>query len=210
MLKKTIIVFVVFASIANNSVFPQAVSSESIPNETRAAEPIISSDSEHLSGNIINDENESAFFESYTIGERLGIGALNIFGGAGSIRRGGRTGWLVTGIQGVGLLSVLGGVVYGLSIVPPEQPAGANSVTNNQYQAAMERYEFSNSLRKGLITVGCVAIGTGVVVGFVIPFFHQKPDNTSVAQNNFPFNFELVSFNNQDINGLRISYNMRF
>jgi len=56
---------------------------------------------------------------------------------------------------------------------------------------------------------GFIAIGAGIVFGFVIPFFHHKPDN-SISQNDFPFNFELASSNNRDINGFRITYNMRF
>jgi len=58
--------------------------------------------------------------------------------------------------------------------------------------------------------LGMLVMGAGVVFGFVIPFFHHKPDNTNVSQNNFPFNLELASSNNQEINGVRILYNMRF
>ena len=63
---------------------------------------------------------------------------------------------------------------------------------------------------RGLIPAGVAIIGTGIVFGYIIPFFHHKPNPTNVSQNNFPFNFELVSSNNQDINGIRLLYNMKF
>jgi hypothetical protein len=155
--------------------------------------------------------------EDYTVGERLGIGALNIFGGAGSISRGARTGWLVTGIQGVGLLSVLGGVIYGIVQVPsetevlqgdglpqgglgPMPPDSGGNTSDEQYY----------KLRRGLITAGSVVIGTGVVVGFIIPFFHQRAENARAEQNNFPLILEPVSSNGQDINGFSIAYSIRF
>ena len=291
MFRKAIIVFV-FTLIVTNMAFSQAVSidaaisnaareiSQSVPNGTRVAVMIISSDFGNVSEYIINElivslvntrvlsvlprntveladiyitgtftregtanyrlvinatelaSNiiralyrtsilddmqlraliaESEFYQDYTVGERLGIGALNIFGGAGSITRGGRTGWLVTGIQGIGLISVIGGLIYGLLEVPPSQPdpLSPNFITQEDYRAAKDRYEFTTGLRRGLIVAGSAAVGTGIVVGFIIPFFHHRSDN-SIAQYNFPFNLDLVSSDSRDINGFKISYSMSF
>ena len=198
MFKKTITVFVFLASIVNNTVFSQAVEYDiTISNDAMEV-----SESEP-------DRSE----DEYSIGERLGMSALNIFGGAGSISRGNRTGWLVTGIQGIGLLSILGGVIYGVVGVPsspPELPS--DNLVNNEYLEAKERYDYLTGVRRGLITAGAVTIGTGVVVGLVIPFFHQRSDNTgsNFADGNFPFNLELVSSNGQNVNGFNISYKMIF
>ena len=213
MFKKIVFAFVFLTLFAHNTVFPQAAGIGTAVSN--AENPQAGNTKNEGEKNAEAPENESILSENYTIGERLGIGALNIFGGAGSITRGERTGWLVPGIQGLGLLSVLGGAIFGITINPPPPPSpGADTITQDQYKAARERYELLKNVRRGIITAGCVVIGTGVVVGFVIPFFHQRPGNTNTsvytAPNRFPFDLELVSSHGQAINGFRFSYNMRF
>ena len=205
--KKTIIIFVFLALIAYNNLFSQALAiDDANPNET---EDILDSSFNRSDPNQTEGEND--LYQDYTTGERLGIGVLNIFGGIGSITRGGRTGWLVTGIQGVGLLSILGGVIYGVMNVPPtaSPSPGSNAVNEEHHQ-----YNGSTDLRIGLITAGSIAIGTGIVVGFIIPFFHHRAQigNTvsEVTHNSFPLNFDLVSSNGRSINGFSVSYNIRF
>jgi TolB-like protein len=115
--------------------------------------------------------------EDYTLEQRVGMGAFNILGGAGSIMNGHKSGWLTTGLELGGIaMVVLGSVV--------ETP--------------------------GYLIAGGISIGTGALFGLIIPFFHHKPGNARAAQNNFPFNLELVSSNNQEINGVRILYTMKF
>ena len=117
----------------------------------------------------------------YTTGQRIGMGALNIFGGAGSLMNGHKIGGLTTGLEAAGLLAILGGQFF-----------------------------FNDGEQRNLLVGGgSVLIGAGVVFGFVVPFFHHKP-GAQISQNNVPFNLELVSSNNQEVNGFRISYNMRF
>ena len=156
------------------------------------------------------------FYEDYTIGERIGMGALNIFGGAGSFINGYNSGWVTLGFEAAGLIAL----IVGLGVeIPPEpfldKPYDSNnyhssSLSYGFYMQIKAEYDSAVSLRNTFIIAGSAAIGAGVVFGFIVPFFHHKPDNTRVSQNNFPFNFELVSSNNQNINGLRISFNMRF
>jgi TolB-like protein len=122
----------------------------------------------------------------YTTGQRIGMGALNIFGGAGSLMNGHKSGWVTLGLEAAGLIPLLFGFIF------------VNDAEDNK------------DFRNKWIGAGSALIGTGVVFGFVVPFFHHKPDNTRVSQNNLPFNLELVSSNNQEINGLRMSYNMKF
>ena len=206
MLKRTIIVIILLISLVTNTVFPQAITLDSTNLDDIQEVPE-------------NDSNDSDLYQDYTTGERLGMGALNIFGGAGSITKGNRTGWLVTGIQGVGLLSILGGVIYGVLQIPaPPSPPGTGNdgLTNQEYIEAKDRYDSSNNLRRGLITAGSVVIGTGVVVGFIIPFFHHRANNASnISENNysqseFPFKFDLVSNDGQNINGLKVMYSVSF
>ena len=151
------------------------------------------------------------FYEDYTFGERMGIGALNIFGGAGSIRKGERIGWVITGIQGGGLVSLVIGLALNSTYT------GETYDPNTGYSSsALSIYDVPAwearraDVKVGLVTAGSIMIGTGVLFGFIIPFFHEKPNSAIVAQNNFPFNFELVSSNNYNINGLRLLYNMSF
>jgi TolB-like protein len=129
------------------------------------------------------------FFEDYTTRQRIGMGALNIFGGAGSLMNGHKIGGLTTGFEVVGIAFVIGGIAT---------------------DPAMSIRDGHGSMQDVFIFGGITLIGTGVVFGFIIPFFHHKPNNTRVSQNNFPFNLELVSSNNQEVNGLRVSYNVKF
>ena len=126
------------------------------------------------------------FYEDYTIGQRFGMGALNIFGGTGSIINGHRIGWVTAGFEAVGVLLITFGFV-----------AEGELYWNSEYVNTV-------------MYAGLGSIGIGVVFGFIVPFFHHKPNNTSITQNNFPFNLEPVLANNQNINGFRISYNMKF
>jgi len=163
------------------------------------------------------------FYEDYTVGQRFGMGALNIFGGLGSLINRHKIGWVTTSVEIVGI----GLFVCGLLFAHPDEALrraesakrGAerfeissyyyNDYMSHYYQE-MDDYNYYKKARAIWYTTGAVAIGTGVVVGFIIPFFHHKPDNTNVSQNNFPFNLELASSNNLEINGVRILYNMRF
>jgi TolB-like protein len=133
------------------------------------------------------------FYEDYTTGQQIGMGALNIFGGAGSLMNGHKIGWVTTGLEAAGLLTILSGLMF---VIPDPE--------DDDY------YERQVESRNTYIIAGSAVIGAGVVFGFIIPFFHHKPDNTHVSQSDFPFNLELVSSNNQEVNGLRISYNVRF
>ena len=199
MLKKNIIVFLFFALTANNAIFAQTAEIRTASsNDTAISDPAGETPESVLAGNVpARTERESELNQNSTIGERLGIGAQNIFGGAGSIIRGERTGWLVPGIQGLGLLSIMGGLFFVPSTDPSEAPPGTNVVNNE-------------ALRRAFITAGCTALAAGVVVGFIIPFFHQNTGDTRAAQTNFPFGLELVSSSGQNINGFRISYSFSF
>jgi len=134
-------------------------------------------------------------FEDYSLQQRLGMGAMNMFFGAGSISNGQRLGWVVTGVQAAGITFIL----VGRLAYDPEFWENRNERFYNSEMAA----------RRTWVTAGAVAIGAGVVFGYIIPFFHQRP-NPSVAQSNFPFNLELVSQNDRDLSGFRLSYNLRF
>jgi TolB-like protein len=119
-----------------------------------------------------------SYYEDYTTQQRLGMGVLNIFGGAGSIISGHKIGWVVTGLEvfGIGL------VVFGFFM--EDEP---------------------------YIKGGFFAIGTGIVFGFIVPFFHHKPGYTGVAEGNnqFPFDLRLVSSDSGDINGFGLSYRLK-
>jgi TolB-like protein len=124
------------------------------------------------------------YYEDYTTGERLGMGVLNIFGGVGSIINGYNIGWVVTGLE-----------VIGIGLIVIELLEGDELFGSYSYYS------------KG----GFFAIGTGIVFGLIIPFFHHKPNNTGLAEgkNQFPFNLRLVSSDSGDINGFGLSYNLK-
>jgi TolB-like protein len=149
------------------------------------------------------------FYEDYTTGQRLGMGALNMFFGIGSILQGQHLGWVTASGETLGIIFLSVGLLYNI----PETPLQWGYESNASYQSRVASYEREKTealeRQSAWLTVGGITIGAAVVFGYIIPFFHHKPD-TRVSQNNVPFNLELVSSNNQEINGFRISYNMRF
>ena len=140
----------------------------------------------------------SVFYEDYTFGERLGMGTINIFLGMGSILNRQHLGWITAGIEFLGMPFLFTGI--GLKDVPYPNPYWPSDFRANESRPRVKR---------GMITTGTIIIGTGVLFGFIIPFFHHKPDKPRLAAD-FPFGLEYVSFNNQNINGVSVFYNIRF
>jgi len=131
------------------------------------------------------------FFEDFTTAERLRMGALNMFGGAGSITNGQRLGWGVAAGQGVGILLIAGGLIF------------FPSVDDDWYYG-------NQDARRTMFIAGGAAIGGAILFGYIIPFFHTRPNPAVASGNNFPFNIELASSNNRNINGIRLSHTIRF
>jgi len=104
-----------------------------------------------------------------------------MFFGVGSLINGHRSGWIVAGTQGLGLFLIITGL-----------ESGGLRGTN-------------------LFSGGIVAICGAIVIGYILPFFHTRP-NPAVASagNNIPFNLELVSDTDGSINGARVLYTRRF
>ena len=121
-----------------------------------------------------------------------------MFFGIGSLMQGQKIGWIVTGFETLGVVFL----IAGLADTP---------YLNDHFDMDPSDWRYDHVMRKkAFITAGSIVLGGTIIFGFIIPFFHHRPNNTNVSQNNFPFNLELVSSNNQDINGLRIYYNTKF
>jgi len=138
------------------------------------------------------------FFEDFTTGQRVGMGALNMLFGTGSIINGQRLGWGVAGGQVVGLSFLIYGLVNPFYVWDPDL---------NSRGGYVEREEF----QRFFIGVGTAIVGASILFGYIIPFFHTRP-NPAVAStgNGIPFDFELVSSNDGNINGLRVLHSIRF
>jgi TolB-like protein len=153
------------------------------------------------------------FYEDYTAGQRFGIAALNTFFGIGSIANGHHIGWVVSSGE------IIGGVLLaiGLGMNPQQRDFAYDWDPNNPrnkydgffWDSDRKSYESALEAKDGLIISGAIIAGSAVLFGYIIPSFHHKPNNT-ISQNNLPFNLELVSSSNQDINGIKILYNMKF
>jgi len=128
--------------------------------------------------------------EDFTTAERLRMGALNMLAGSGSITNGQPLGWGVAAGQGIGLLLIVAGFM----------------IQDDEYD---ERH-FHEDRRRSFFMAGGAAIGGAILFGYIIPFFHTRPNPAVASGNSFPFNLELVSSNNRDINGFRVSHTMRF
>jgi len=156
------------------------------------------------------------FYEDYTVGQRFGMAGLNIFGGAGSLMNGHRIGWVTAGAEIAGIALVVLGLTafdktnYYLKEI--EKAKQRNPVYGDReylINRETQNYESAKNTKKVWLTAGGITIGAGVVFGLIIPFFHHKPNQT-IARNDFPLNFEFVSTNEGDINGIRLLYNMKF
>jgi hypothetical protein len=165
---------------------------------------------------VLNDKQVKAliagsggvFYEDYTGGQRFGMGALNMFFGLGSIANRHHIGWVTTGFEVAGLPCLIIGLA-GFRPYWSDYEIADSDLSEYSRQQRIERNERIAERKKRFIIAGSATIGAGVLFGFVIPFFHHKPNNT-VSQNNFPFNLELVSSDNQEINGFRVLYKMKF
>jgi TolB-like protein len=169
---------------------------------------------------VLNDKQVKAliagsggvFYEDYTGGQRFGMAVLNTFFGIGSIANGHHIGWVTTAVEAGGAVFIVLGLTT-FNYIPYSDYEINSSYNESTRQDRIERNkeqaEDNARGRETFVTAGSLVIGAGVLFGFIIPFFHHKPNNT-VSQIDFPFNIELASSNNQDINGVRILYNMRF
>jgi TolB-like protein len=142
-----------------------------------------------------------AFNEDYTPEQRWGASGLNLLFGAGSFiiqhdTKGGSTTALVEGLGAVA--AVTGYVLYrAFDYIPEDEYRG------DVKQSILDSY-FAYPFYIGL---GTYVIGA--VYGIIRSQMYSKP-GAQISQNNVPFNLELVSSNNQEINGVRILYNMSF
>ena len=116
----------------------------------------------------------------YTIGKRFEISVQNLFFGFGSLFNDQGT------IFGIVVLSYGVGVA---SLIP-------TLVAENEEKDIWT-------------TVMIASFSTGAAVGLIGPFLYGWSLDR-VSQNNFPFDFGLVSTNNRDINGFKMTYNLKF
>ncbi|MCL1993909.1 MAG: hypothetical protein FWG66_13275 [Spirochaetes bacterium] len=160
--------------------------------------------------------------EDYSLGERFQMAGLNTIFGLGSIRNGHRAGWATAVLQFLGITSI----VLGQTLNPASEDGYIVVFEGNRfYNPDTGRMEiipgteitesnWNREDRQLFTTLGLVTIGTGVVFGWIIPFVHTKAGAgfyaSSVADNPLPFNIELVSTNNRDINGVRIMHKISF
>jgi len=138
-------------------------------------------------------ESKDALYVNYTAGERIGMSALNVFFGAGSISRGHHIGWVTTTLEAIGIATFLVGY------------SGFDG-----YQS----YE-NKSWATPLMSAGVFTFGAGLLFGVIVPFFHNKPMGTNVSANDyekFPI-MEYVlydNYDNKEITGFRVGYGLRF
>ena len=146
---------------------------------------------------VFSEENNNTVnYVDYDIGERIGMSTLNIFFGVGSIINGHKIGLVTTAVESFGFVLILLGPTIWPSV--------------DDYDRFGEYRAFSFNNRRLFITAGTIVVGVGALFGLIVPFFHHKPNNISIAQKDFSFDLELVSSKNQEANGLRVSYRIRF
>jgi hypothetical protein len=135
--------------------------------------------------------------EDYTVGERLRTGTINIVFGLGSAMQGDKKWWIGGLVEGIGVLSLTT-----CFIVKPQQLQIDGK--NNPY--------YDEEISAGmLIGSGLLLVGAGIAIGYIMPFFYQRPNNPGVALNRqIPLNLELVSSGPDAVDGIKISYTVKF
>jgi TolB-like protein len=148
-------------------------------------------------------------YEDYSVGERLGTGAVNIFFGLGSALQGDKR-WKITAVvEGVGVAAL----VVGLLITPVEPTPVYVYDGRAHYKSdtAIEDYELQKSLKSGFTIAGAGMVGAGVVIGFITPFFYHKPNNNKISLiNPDAWNIELVSSKGETIDGFKLAYTVKY
>jgi hypothetical protein len=149
-------------------------------------------------------------YEDYTTGERIGTGAVNILFGLGSALKNDKKWWIGGTVELAGSLLLVGGL-----LMSPEQYDKDNwhlGINGERDYDENSNYDSEMRTKSFLTTGGIVLIGAGIVTGFIIPFFHHKTPSRNISVvDPKTWNIELVSANdNTAINGLKLSYTIRF
>ncbi|MDR0486801.1 MAG: hypothetical protein LBG91_00995 [Treponema sp.] len=134
------------------------------------------------------EKNRVAAGERKETMRRLGTGAANIFFGAGSLALDQGGGFIPLSLDVLGVTFFLGS---GLVLLFPPKDA--------------------DDMIRTLNICGAVSFGAGIVTGFVVPFFYEPGSNRArISQGNFPFDLQLVSSDNRNIDGFRVSYRVSY
>jgi TolB-like protein len=153
---------------------------------------------------------------NFTAQQRAGASFLNLFFGIGSfaIQKDSAGGGFTAVVEGLGALAMItGGILFqaydaddmiGGKYVDNPSGSGPTHVWEEGRKATLLDSYFAYPVYIGL---GVYLVGA--VYGIVRPLFYNRP-GSQISQTDFPFSLELVSTNNQDINGFRILYNMKF
>jgi hypothetical protein len=135
------------------------------------------------------------------LGQRIGTGFLNTVFGIGSIVQGDKRGWVTTAMEGTGIIFLS----VGLAIKPDKV-----DVPSYTFHYA-SRIQSREQVKKGLTIAGASMIGGAVLFGFIIPFFYDKPNvNHASLVYPKPWDIELVSTNGTKINGVKLTYTIRY
>jgi TolB-like protein len=142
-------------------------------------------------------------YEDYTVGQRLGTGTLNILFGLGSGLQGDHRWWIGGGTEVIGAILLTVGLALNPKKPEPLPSFISNNVPYEDYY--MDRYNSQLKAKSALITTGSIIAGTGIIIGYIIPFFYHRPNTTNFATSDRkPFSIDLV--NDKEISGIRFIY----
>ena len=139
----------------------------------------------------------------FTIQQKLGTSALNLLFGAGSfaIQNDNIGGGITATLEGLGAISMIGSAILFEAFDAERVRRNAERNGKKMFMVGSDwAYLFYGWL--GFYVIGAV-------YGMIRPLVYNK-SNQQISQNNYPFNLELISTNNQDINGVRILYSISF
>jgi len=195
MFGKNVIFFVFLAVIAVNTVFSQSVSTEGKTN--------------YRNDGLILYKDAAVYEDDYTTGERIGMGALNMFFGLGSSLNGHKaSGTFIAVIEALGIGLICVGS-QGNETTSLEDYYDLNSGRSYK-QTVKKENPIEPSLRSKILTTGILTVCGGVILGYLLPLSYHKPEATKISQGDFPFNIEPAFANNGEIDGLRVCYSIEY
>jgi len=196
MFKKNIVFFVFLAVITNHTVFSQSASFDT-------AYAILP---DFRNNGIITYDNGGGYNDDYTKQDRIQMGVLNMFFGLGSLLKGHKSGWVITGFE----IAAIGFLYVGLSPSKHTQTESYNNWYTGERETRKNETELNPEAQKAALLIGAGTAAVGIAFGYLFPYLYHKPGAKKITQKSFPVNIDLTADNNGEINGLRICYTVEY
>ncbi|GHT83621.1 hypothetical protein FACS1894137_05230 [Spirochaetia bacterium] len=144
-----------------------------------------------------------SFYQDYTIGERLKTGALNMAFGIGSAIQKDHRWWISGSVEAIGIVLI----IVGEATYPQNRRLESTAAQYRKYENDYAEAVRSN---EAMILSGSILTAVGIGLGFALPFFYHKPNNTKISLFD-PGAWDIgLMAAGTNINGVKIGYTLHF